>query len=241
MRRATDSLAWSALCTFLIAILSLAKIDALLCYCTEDECLSGDRSNMCVQSNPELGCYKQYYSKIEPAITMGCVKASLWCDSSHIRPGPYNSEWPNTACCYTDHCNFDLPLPDVTGSLEEAASPPADTSAPSQSTKQTTEHNASVDSNTTGSESESTVHPVFMLVMVLVYIFLVVVMASILVIVKVWFYKRKNSSRKHWVIERNKLKTKAQMSHLLTDEQYEVPIRSHLSNSNRLVSNFDVP
>lgn len=48
---------------------------------------------------------------MRPSIMMGCVKYGLLCDSSRIRPGPYKSEWPYAACCFTDHCNKNLPLP----------------------------------------------------------------------------------------------------------------------------------
>ena len=42
---------------------------ALLCDCTEPECLSSGRSNMC-QGDPNLGCYKQYYLQVSEAYSI---------------------------------------------------------------------------------------------------------------------------------------------------------------------------
>ena len=127
-----------------------------------------------------------------------------------------------------------------------------DTTNPPQSTTQSSQQSSATTSPTDNSsqrydtssvtESDSVVHPVFLLLIVLVVIFLLIVMASILVIVKIWFYRRKQAKpQKHWIMQQNMLHTKAQMSHLLTDEPYESVTTSQESSKSNKTSTFDVP
>ena len=114
----------------------------------------------------------------------------------------------------------------------------------SQSEKQVsaTDSHQNTHSSVTESDPAGHPHPVFLLLIVLVVIFLLVVMASVLVIVRIWFYRRKKSKpQKHWIIQQNMLHTKAQMSHLLTDEPYESVAACHQSSKSNIATAFDVP
>lgn len=90
--------------------------------------------------------------------------------------------------------------------------------------------------------SESDVHPVFLLLIILVVVFLVVVIASILVIIKIWLYKRQKPVEVKCYTRPSREKTDSytQTAYLLAYQNSPSPtsIQSHHGLNQPL---YDVP